>query len=60
MNDAEMIALAALTAIEAVQMEGENQQRLQQGYSPAWVPGCGCLAAGSALAEELRKRGILL
>ncbi len=59
MKDEELIALSALANIEAVQMQGENDQRKAQGYSVAWVPGCGYLTAGSLLYDELIKRGIL-
>ena len=56
---AELIALSALAVLEAVQMQGENDQRKTQGYSPAWVPGCGYLTAGTILQNELFKRGIM-
>ena len=59
MKDEELIALSALANMEAVQMQGENDQRSAQGYSPAWVPGCGYLTAGELLREELHKRGIM-
>lgn len=56
MNDAELIALAALAQIEAVQMDGENQMRALGGELPAWTPARGKLPAGEALQEELYKR----
>ncbi len=59
MTAAELIALAALANLEAVQMQGENDLRMQHGISPAWTPGCGYLSAGTALSDELYKRGIL-
>lgn len=59
MSDAELIALAAMANIEAVLMDGENKDRQRNGYSSAWSNGCGCLPAGSALYDELMKRGIL-
>ena len=59
MTDAEMITLAALANCEAVQMSGDNQLRLVQGYSPAWCSGCGMLPASQALYDELQKRGLL-
>ena len=58
-TDAELIALAALANIEAVQMAGDNQQRAHQGYSPAYVTGMGWGIAGERLYDELHKRGIL-
>jgi len=59
MTDAEMIALAALANIEAVLMQGENDNRKAHGYSAAWTDGCGLLPAGTALWDELGKRGMI-
>ena len=56
MNDAELIALAALASIEAVQMDGQNQMCALIGELPRWTPESGKLPAGEALQEELYKR----
>ena len=56
MNDAELIALAALAQIEAVQMDGDNQLRSLNGEHPMWTSETGKLPAGEALQEELYKR----
>jgi hypothetical protein len=59
MTEAELIALSALANIEAVIMDGENKAREMNGYSPAWSAGCGYMEAGTALRDELHKRGLL-
>ena len=56
-KDAELLALSALANIEAVLMAGENAQRTNQGYSPAYTDGTGMLRAGEELRVELFKRG---
>lgn len=57
MTDAELIALAALVQVEAVQMAGDNAQRVVHGLSPAWTDGC-TMRATELLTDELRRRGI--
>lgn len=59
MNDAELIALAALANIEAVIMDGENQERALNNQVPAWRPGTGYLPAGTSLWTELKRRKII-
>ena len=56
MNDAELIALAALVNLEAVQQAGENQSREHQGEHPAYMVGSGGWYAGP-LHDELVRRG---
>lgn len=58
MTDAELIALAALANVEAVQMAGDNALRALNGESPAWRDGCGYMPAATALRDELHRRGI--
>lgn len=55
--DAELVALAALANVEAVLMAGDNQVRAGRGESPAWAYGHGIMPAGTALQEELYRRG---
>jgi len=56
-RDAELLALAAMTNVEAVVMAGDNAARASRGEAPAWTTGCGFMAAGTALYDELYKRG---
>ena len=56
MNDAELIATAALANVEAVLMAGDNAQRAAHGYSPAWTEGVGMMEYGEKLREELYRR----
>ncbi len=60
MSDTELIALAALANVEAVQMAGDNACRIACGESPAWTEGCGTMRATELLREELHRRGIKL
>ena len=55
--DAELLALAALANVEAVLMQGDNQQRAINGESPAWREGCGFMPATSELQQALYNRG---
>jgi len=59
MNDVELIALAAVANLEAVQMQGDNDAARLRGDYPQWSSGSGYMSAGTALYEELAKRGIL-
>lgn len=58
MNDAELIALAALANVEAVAMAGDNQNRAINGQCAAWSDGTGFMPATTTLREELHRRGI--
>jgi hypothetical protein len=58
MSDAELIALAALTNVEAVLMAGDNASRALNGYGPMWATGHGTMPAGTALENELYRRGL--
>ena len=58
MSDAELIALAALVQLEAVQQAGDNQLRAQQGRSPAWGVDSGGYYS-EKLHAELVRRGAL-
>ena len=58
MNDAELLALAALVQLEAVQEAGDNQLRALNGESPAWCVGCGGWYA-EKLRTELVRRGVI-
>lgn len=60
MTDAELIALAAMANVEAVQMAGDNVVAVAQGGSPWWQSqGTGIMPAGEALRVELGRRGIV-
>ncbi len=56
MNDAELLATAALANVEAVLMAGDNAQRAIEGYGPAWREGTGIMEYGEKLREELYRR----
>lgn len=58
MTDSELIALAALVNLEAVQQAGDNNLRRLQGGSPAYIVGTGGYYA-EKLDTELRRRGVL-
>ena len=58
--DAELIGLAALAYVEAVQMSGDNRVREMQGFPPIWADGTGTPPASTALRDELYKRGYKL
>lgn len=56
MNYAELNALAALAACEAICMEGENALRAQLGQSPAYRDGTGFMQFGELLRDEVHRR----
>lgn len=56
MNDAELIATAALANIEAVLMAGDNFARQQTTGYPMWSSGTGMMEYGEKLREELYRR----
>lgn len=58
MSDAELIALAALANVEAVQMAGANAFAALCNEVPTYREGCGLMPATLALQQELRRRGI--
>lgn len=41
LTDAELSALAAIVAVQAVQMAGDNAHRERNGEGPAWGSDCG-------------------
>lgn len=59
MSDSELVALAAIANAEAVMMAGDNQIQKMRGESPHFAAGYGMMPAGSALYDELIRRGIL-
>ncbi len=59
LTDAELIALAAMANIEAVLMAGDNQRFALFGNGSQWASGCGFMPAGTALYDELQRRGRL-
>jgi hypothetical protein len=59
MTDAELVALAAMANVEAVLMAGDNASRAMNGYGPMWADGHGFMSAGTALFDELRRRGTM-
>jgi hypothetical protein len=56
MNDAELIATAALANVEAVLMAGDNAIRALNGEYPMWSTGTGIMEYGEKLREELYRR----
>lgn len=56
LTDAELIALAALVQVEAVVMAGDNEQRRNEGYPPAWRSGTVLMPHAKELEAELARR----
>ena len=56
MNDAELIALAALAKVEAVLMAGDNREAEMNGWLPPWRTGTGMMNHSMALMDELARR----
>ncbi len=56
LNDAELIALAALANAETVIMNGDNQQRAIEGWLPMWREGTGYMKYTSILMDEMERR----
>lgn len=57
MNDAELIAVAALAQVDALSMQSENNARHAAGDAPAYSQLYS--DASTALEAELRQRGLL-
>jgi len=58
-QDAELLALAALAQVEAVIMAGDNAARAFRQEPPEWSSGCGLMPAGTRLWTELVLRGLI-
>lgn len=59
MTDAELGALTALVNMQRELCASDNEQRLRQGYAPAWTSDCLPSDEETLLREELKRRGVL-
>lgn len=59
MNDIELSALVALANEGTMLMGAENEQRLRNGFGPAWTAKDGDSDEAKTIREELQRRGVL-